>query len=248
MQANNTKTYTFSLSIATLGWSIEIMISHCSLEFARHPGHVRMLNWWFTCKDYPLTFPQGTGNRNPSNVDPTSLETFFQIALNIKQDDVISIYISMMHVEMSRNKWFSNFVTSCKCCISSHGIVSSGWSVRIWSPRGISLLGGARIGWLDGTRWHMLGTNMRRSFYGYSTYIKTCHVTVYLHFIFIDIWEILAHSCISTNIQRTCTYISWAFFRKLSRRKPHQHFGLWKRKIMTQPYNILTCSKYPPWN
>lgn len=48
MQANNTKTYTFSLSIATLGWWIEIMISHCSLEFARHPGHVRMLHWWFT--------------------------------------------------------------------------------------------------------------------------------------------------------------------------------------------------------
>ena len=135
MQANNTKTYTFSLSIATLGWSIEIMISHCSLEFARHPGHVRMLHWWFTCKDYPPTHPP----------EATSLETFLQIALNIKYDDVIS----MMHVEMSSNKWLSNFVTSCKCCISSHGIVSNGWSARIWSPRGISLLGSKdwMIGW-----------------------------------------------------------------------------------------------------
>lgn len=64
----------------------------------------------------------------------------------------------------------------------------------------------ARIGRLDGTRWHMLAPNMRRSFYGYSTYIKI-HVTLLciciFHFYTYIFREILAHACISTNIQYT---------------------------------------------
>lgn len=150
--------------------------------------------------------------------------------------------ISMMHVDMSRNKCFSNFLlqvasaafprmeSSVMVDLSEFGLLVGYLSwVTVYK---VNWSKDWMIGWNQVAH---AGQNMRRAL----LCVFAFHVHTYLR----DFGTFLHFHKYSVYM-----YVSWPFFQKLSWKKPHQHFGSWKRKILTPSYNILTCSEYPETN